>query len=97
MSICTLTHSLTHSLTLTLTYTQTHRHTHTHTHTHTDTHTHTLTRASPFNGLEYWTGILDWNTEVNFLNQARAWFLEIAFVREVSMRVFVSVYPPPGY
>ena len=26
-----------------------------------------------------------------FLNQARAWFLEIAFVREVSMRVCVCV------
>ena len=26
-----------------------------------------------------------------FLNQARAWFLEIAFVREVSMRVCVDV------
>ena len=25
----------------------------------------------------------------SFLNQARAWFLEIAFVREVSMRVCV--------
>ena len=26
-----------------------------------------------------------------FLNQARAWFLEIAFVREVGMRVCVDV------
>ena len=27
-----------------------------------------------------------------FLNQARAWFLEIAFVQEVSMRVCVCVW-----
>ena len=28
---------------------------------------------------------------LRFLNQARAWFLRIAFVREVSMRVCVCV------
>ena len=28
---------------------------------------------------------------------ARAWFLEIAFVREVDMRVNVCVYPPRGH
>ena len=29
------------------------------------------------------------------LNQARAWFLEIAFVRKVGMYVCVCVCPPP--
>ena len=42
--------------------------------------------------------------EVAFLNQAHAWFLEIAFVREVSVCVqcvcvcvCVCVCPSPGY
>ena len=46
-------------------------------------------------------GILTYNVDYTyvcsytFLNQARTWFLEIAFVHQVSVCVHVCVCPPP--